>query len=131
MKELDNPKSIGEHLKKRRLQLQLLQADIAKIFDVCEDSITGWENGRSVPQIQYYPKLIEFLGYNPFPVETETLGGRMKQFRILNGLSQEDLAKKMRVNESTIFSWEKGNHAPFPRKKKLIDELLNQKELSK
>ena len=131
LRGLDNPKSIGEHLKKRRLQLQLLQADIAKIFDVCEDSITGWENERSVPQIQYYPKLIEFLGYNPFPVETKTLGGRIKEYRILNGLSQEDLAKKMGVNESTIFSWEKGDHAPFPRKKKLLDELLNQKELSK
>jgi len=131
LKTIENPQVIGEHLKNRRMQLKLFQSDVAKIFDVCEDSITGWENGRSIPQIQYYPKLIEFLGYNPFPVETETLGGRMKNFRILNGLSQEDLAIKMRVNESTIFSWEKGNHSPFPKKKKLLDELLNQKELSK
>ena len=113
------------------MQLRLFQSDVAKIFDVREDSITGWETGRSIPQIQYYPKLIEFLGYTPFPVETETLGGRIKNYRILNGLSQEELAKKMGVNESTILSWEKGDHVPFPKKKKLLDELLNQKELSK
>ena len=109
----------------------MLQADVAKIFDVCEDSITGWENGRSVPQIQYYPKLIEFLGYNPFPVDTETLGGRIKKYRIEQGLSQEEFAKKIGVNESTVFSWEKGEHKPLPSKRKLLTELLTTKELSK
>ena len=130
-KTIENPTVIGQHIKKRRLELKLKQADVAKIFDVCEDSITGWETQRNLPQIQYYPKLIEFLGYNPFPVDTDTLGGRIKKYRIEHGLSQEDLADKIGVNESTIFSWEKGNHAPLPSKKKLLEELLNQKELSK
>lgn len=125
-KTIENPQNIGEHIKKRRLELKLLQSDLAKIFDVCEDSITGWENGRNTPQIQYYPKLIEFLGYSPFLVETETLGGRIKQFRILNGLSQKAFAIKMGVNESTIFSWEKGEHSPFPAKRKILEEILIQ-----
>ncbi|MBL7837016.1 MAG: helix-turn-helix transcriptional regulator [Bacteroidetes bacterium] len=127
---IENPQLIGEHIKNRRIQLRLSQSDVAKILDVCEDSVTGWENGRSTPHIKYYPKLIEFLGYNPFPFETETLGGKLKKYRILNGLSQKEFAKKIGVNESTVFAWEKGNHVPFPRIKKLLEELLNQNEPS-
>jgi DNA-binding XRE family transcriptional regulator len=129
LRGLDNPKSIGEHLKKRRLQLQLLQADTAKIFDVCEDSITGWENGRSIPQIQYYPKLIEFLGYNPFLVETETLGGRIKKYRIEQGLSHKKLGEKIGVDASTIGAWEENKHVPNKSKQRKIRQLFNKKGL--
>jgi len=127
---IENPQVIGEHIKNRRLQLKMTQADVAKVFDICEDSMTGWENSRSKPQIQIYPKIISFLGYNPFSVDASTLGGRIKQFRLIHGLSQEDFAKKIGVNESTIFSWEKGNHEPLPRKRELLEALLNQQELS-
>lgn len=127
---IENPQLIGEHIKNRRVQLKLSQSDVAKIFDVCEDSVTGWENGRSTPHIKYCPKLIEFLGYNPFPIETETLGGRMKKYRIENGLSQEEFAKKMGVDESTVFHWEKGTHVPLTSKLKILEKMFNHKELS-
>ena len=131
LKGLDNPLVISDHLKKRRLQLRLLQADVAKIFDVCEDSITGWENGRSVPQIQYYPKLIVFLGYNPFPVETETLGGRIKKYRIEQGLSHKKLGEKVGVDASTVSAWEEGKHKPTSKMTKILEKIINQRELSK
>ena len=124
MRDIYNPKSIGEHLKKRRLQLQLLQADVAKIFDVCEDSVTGWENERSVPQIQYYPKLIDFLGYNPFPVDTETLGGRIKKYRFEQGLSHKKLGEKIGVDASTIGAWEENEHVPNRKKMKILKQIF-------
>lgn len=64
---LDNPKTIGEHIKRNRVVLCLTQKDIAKIIGVSEDCITYWENGRSKPQKRYYYKIIELLGYDPFP----------------------------------------------------------------
>ena len=128
-KRIENPQLIGEHIKNRRMQLKLFQSDVAKIFDVCEDSITGWETGRSVPQIQYYPKLIEFLGYNPFPFETETLGGKIKKYRIEHGLSHKKFGEKIGVDASTVGSWEENEHAPNRGKKKILEELFNQKEL--
>ena len=130
MKELENPLVISDHLKKRRLQLRLLQADVAKIFDVSEDSITGWENARSVPQIQYYPKLIAFLGYNPFPVGTDTLGGRIKKYRIEQGLSHKKFGEKMGVDASTIGGWEVNEHLPNKAKQKILEQFFNQKEPS-
>jgi len=130
LKTIENPQVIGEHIKNRRMQLKLFQSDVAKIFDVCEDSITGWENGRSVPQIQYYPKLIDFLGYNPFPVETETLGGRIKKYRIEYGLSHKKLGERIGVDASTVGAWEDNEHVPLAKFLRVIKELMNQKELS-
>ena len=107
-----NPITIGEKLKNKRLELGLLQIDIVKIIGVCEDSITLWENDRNEPSIMYYPKIIQFLVYMPFDVDSSTLGGQIKLYQYLHGLSQEDLALKLEVNESTAFHYENNNHKP-------------------
>ena len=103
---------------------------MAKILDVSEDTITYWENGRSSPQISYYPRIIQFLGYNPFGVETDTLGGRIKKYRVENGMSQEQMAKIVGLGEGTLRSWELNKHIPISSKQKILAQLLNQKELS-
>ena len=129
-KSIDNPQVIGEHIRKRRLELGLFQADLVKIFNVCEDSITGWETGRSIPQIQYYPKITKFLGYNPFACETQTLGGRIQKFRFERGLSHKKLGKIMGVDASTISGWESNEHVPNALKRTLLEKIINQKEFS-
>ena len=128
---IENPQTIGEHLKKRRQELKILQKDIARILEVSEECVSNWELDKCKMHISYYPKVISFLGYNPFPVDTATLGGRMRAYRITHGLTQEDLAELVGVNESTVFHWEKGTNTPFPKKMKLLEKILNQKELSK
>lgn len=118
-KSIDNPQVIGDHIRNRRIALNFLQADIAKIFDVSEDSITGWESGRSVPQIQFYPKIIEFLDYNPFPFETETLGERIRKYRFEHGLSHRKFGHMLGIDASTIGAWEKNEHVPISSQKNL------------
>jgi DNA-binding XRE family transcriptional regulator len=102
----------------------MLQSDLAKILDVCEDSITGWEVGRYGPQIQFYPRIIQFLGYNPFSIDASTLGGRIKKYRFENGLSQEKLATQLGIDESTICHWEKNEHKPVREKLKLLESVI-------
>ncbi|HUZ57496.1 MAG TPA: helix-turn-helix domain-containing protein [Hanamia sp.] len=60
-KLLTNPTTIGEKLKNRRLQLGLLQKDVANVIGVCEDSITLWENNRNEPSVVYYSKIIQLV----------------------------------------------------------------------
>lgn len=98
---------------------------MADIFNVCEDTITGWENMKSTPQIQYYPKIIEFLDYNPFPISTETLGGRIKKYRIEQGLSIKRLAKIIKIEERTLVSWEENKVVPKGDKYRKIKELIS------
>jgi DNA-binding XRE family transcriptional regulator len=111
-KQIKNPKTIGEHIKNRRLELGLLQKDVARIIEVCEDSITYWETNRNKPTVVHYPKIIQFLGYVPFEVDTSTLGGQMKLYRYLNGQSQESLAHSLDINKSTVLNYENNKHKP-------------------
>jgi len=108
----ENPVSIGDHIRKKRMELKLFQKDVAKICGVTEDCITNWEKNRSVPQIQFYPLIIKFLGYLPFKVDLTTLLGKLKAYRHMNGLSQKQLGKILMVDAATVCSWELGEHKP-------------------
>ena len=44
-----NPKAIGEHIRKKRMDCRLMQSDVANIIGVSEESIWNWENGRTKP----------------------------------------------------------------------------------
>jgi DNA-binding XRE family transcriptional regulator len=126
-KLIEHPQTIVQYIRNRRIQLSLSQRDVAKVLEVSEDTITYWENSRAQPQIYHYPKIILFLGHNPFPVDTSTLSGRMKKYRNGNGASQEDLAMLVGVNESTIFSCANEEHKPLSSKLKLLEETITQR----
>ncbi|MGR3221007.1 MAG: helix-turn-helix domain-containing protein [Candidatus Anammoxibacter sp.] len=44
-----NPKTIGEHMRKKRMDNRLMQSEVANIIGVSEESIWSWENGRTKP----------------------------------------------------------------------------------
>ncbi|WP_462265738.1 helix-turn-helix domain-containing protein [Mucilaginibacter sp.] len=84
-----NPGTIGEHLKRKRMDSKLLQKDVAKILGVPEDCITNWEKSRSIPQIQFLPLIIQFLGYLPFSFDQTTLSGKLKAYRHLKWIRKK------------------------------------------
>jgi len=44
-----NPHTIGEHLRKKRMDNRLMQSEVTNIIGVSEESIWNWENGRTKP----------------------------------------------------------------------------------
>src|SRR4051812_39233303 len=93
LKDLAEPQTIGQHIRKRRIQLRMKQARLANEFGISEDTLTAWENERNIPQIHFYPKLISFLGYNPFSLDTKSIGGQIYRYRTENGLSHRKLSR--------------------------------------
>jgi DNA-binding XRE family transcriptional regulator len=59
------PKTLGEHVKKHRLECHLLQSQLAKLLGVDRISVQNWERGIYEPSLRVVEKVIEFLGYNP------------------------------------------------------------------
>lgn len=84
----------------------LSQSQVAKILDTRKQYVYTWENDYNKPTVSMYPKIIEFLGYFPFEIDTETVGGRIKKYRYLHGFSQEKMALFLNVDEGTIRSRE-------------------------
>ena len=66
-----NPSSIGEHIRKRRLDLGLHQSDVASLIGCSPWSVLNWEKNRTTPHVRFVPKITEFLGYVPFDTEQE------------------------------------------------------------
>ncbi len=118
-------KTIGNHLLKRRYDLKMSQSQVAKIIGVTTDSITYWENGRSVPQIGYAGKIIKFLGYNPYHIDNKTFGDKLKNCRYLNGLTQKELAQILNIDPSTVGAWEKDTLKPKAKLLKKVTNRLN------
>jgi transcriptional regulator with XRE-family HTH domain len=104
--------TIGDHLRKRRLDLELFQKDVAHILGVCDPSVYNWENNLAEPAIKYIPKIIEFLGYVPFDTSTLSVGERIVVYRRLHGLSQKKLAHDLDIDPCTLRKWERDKRKP-------------------
>ncbi|MBK7407208.1 MAG: helix-turn-helix transcriptional regulator [Saprospirales bacterium] len=58
--------TLGDHLRKVRLDRGLSQPEVARILQVTPDTVTGWELNRHKPRGKSARAIIEFLGNNPF-----------------------------------------------------------------
>jgi len=59
-------KTLGDHLRKVRLDRGLSQMDVARMLKVTENTITGWELNRNQPTARLDKAIIAFLEYIPF-----------------------------------------------------------------
>jgi len=120
--------TIGDHIRKRRLDLGLFQLQVAQQIGVDESTITNWEKGRGEPEIQFIPLIIRFLGYNPLP-PAKSLVERIIRCRRTLGLARYQLAKRLGLDVSTIWHWEVGlAKKPWPSYAKLFLKWLAQNE---
>jgi len=109
---IPNPVTLGEKLRNKRIELGLSQSQVARILDTDTQYVYAWENNHNKPIISMYPMIIEFLGYFPFEIDTLTLGGRIKKYRYLHGMSQEKMAHFLNVDEGTIRGYEREKRTP-------------------
>lgn len=122
----DNPETIGEHIRKKRIETGLLQKYVALLLNVSEDCVTYWENGRSLPQIHHYPRIISFLGYYPLDHETESFAGKLLQIRHCKGLSRNECAALMSVSEDAVRRWEQGTPISNPTYQRRIHSVWDE-----
>ena len=98
-------------LTKRQLSLKLNVSDV---------TIYLWEKNKVQPSLAQIPKIIEFLGHDPFEKETDNLGDKIRKYRRVHGLSQKKVAEQLGIDLSTLTARERGEHRPT---KKLLDKI--------
>ncbi|MDM1048335.1 helix-turn-helix transcriptional regulator [Sphingobacterium hotanense] len=107
-----NPTTIGEHLRKKRIDSDLSQAELAKILGVSTDCLTYWENNRSSPQITYYPRIHHFLGFYTTTFNETKFCDLLRSYRWKDGFSFRALGSLLKVDATTVRAWEKGLSLP-------------------
>jgi len=114
---------LGEEIRKRRLDLNLRQIDVAKIIGCDEMTVVNWEKGYSSPRINRMAKVVEFLGFNPLR-KCDTLAQRIVSHRKALGLTQKLFASRLAVDPSTLAKWERGERVPAGRYFRRVAEVL-------
>jgi transcriptional regulator with XRE-family HTH domain len=123
----DYPKelqTIGDHLRKRRLDLGMLQRQVAECLGVDAMSISYWETNKYQPSLRVIPRIIRFLGYLPYDTSAMALGERTITMRRCLGMSREALAERLGVDESTLRDWEHGMRRPLKRNVEKLNEVF-------
>ena len=62
-----DPKTIGEHLRKKRIDMGLSMAQLAKLleFGVTDSAIEKWEKNQNHPTPEHWARIAHFLGFDP------------------------------------------------------------------
>jgi transcriptional regulator with XRE-family HTH domain len=115
--------TLGDHILKRRLNLGLLQREVADQIGVDETTITHWERNTTTPPIRYIPAIIQFLGYDPLP-PANSFSERLATARQALGLSQRKMAEKLSVDPGTLQGWEAEKHQPTKKSLDVIERVL-------
>jgi len=105
------------------MDLGLLQWEVAERIGCSTDTLLFWEKGRSEPEIRFWPRIIEFLGYNPSP-SPKTVSERLRTVRRATGWSQNRLADELGVDASSVATWEFGRRRPSQRSMRALDSLI-------
>jgi transcriptional regulator with XRE-family HTH domain len=117
-------KTLGDHLRKKRLDLGLLQEQVAAQIGVDEATIWNWENNITATAIRLIPRITHFLTYDPFPV-AESLAEKLKTARRRLGISQKKLAEELGVDPASVRDWERGRHKPTSKSVGKIEKFLS------
>lgn len=75
-------------------------------MSVHERTIRHWETGVT-PRIEHWPRIIDFLGFEPWP-EPTTPAQELQAARRRRGLSIGAAARALGVDPSTLWWWEHG-----------------------
>lgn len=95
------PKTLGEHLKKRRRELGLLQREAAKRMGILTETYLNWEKGHTQPVASQFRPVFAFLGYDPSPAP-RSLAERLEAKRRATGMTFGQIAEHLGWDPATL-----------------------------
>ena len=107
------------------MDLGLLQKEVAQQLGVDTNSVTNWEKGHTSASLHLIPRIIEFLGYTPFFGEGEGFVQQIVEKRRALRVRQEDLARQLCIDPSTLARWEQGKGRPLKKHLHRLNEFLD------
>jgi transcriptional regulator with XRE-family HTH domain len=126
------PTTLGQHLKKKRFTAGLRQKQIAVKLGVSARTLSLWECDRIVPAWAFQPRLIAYLGFDPFtdltpgrpkgnetqcvafltPDGPITMGQKIRQHRLKLRKTLKQFAAELGVSLKTLWGWETDRWQP-------------------
>lgn len=126
------PNTIGGYLRKRRLELNTYQSQVARQIGISTVTLGKWERDRLYPTWPYWSRIIRFLGHDSFKdrtlgkpkgnesrdvaalskAELGSFGRRIIERRLELMKSRSEMAKELGVSVKTLWGWETNRRQP-------------------
>ncbi len=116
----------AEILKNLRLKNNLLQKDMAKILGISEITYTHYESECFIMPMKYLISICNYFHvymdylfgfgkehekiYNNITLDKVLIGKKLKEWRKENKITQMELAKILKTNQSSIAMYERGSN---------------------
>jgi len=114
-------RTLGDHIRKRRIEMGLLQREVAERVGVDKSSVNAWERNYHQPVLRGLPAIADFLGHDlEAPPYEAPLGVRIASKRRRLGLSQKALAGVLGIDEGTLRGLERGR---LPSTRRIRDAI--------
>lgn len=98
----------------------MCQKDVAKALHINQWTLIGWEKGtKHISTPATYPRVIKWLGYDPFP-KPETDGEELRQARLRRGLTAQEAADELGIDQGTWLRFENGQSVLPETKRRLL-----------
>lgn len=115
--------TIGDRIRKKRMDMRLLQRGVAEMIGVSVVVVVEmWELRGHQPHPHSWPGVISFLGYDPYPQSTST-AEKVKAIRRRLGLTRRELAKQLHADPGAISRWEAGGEIHKIKHRKAIAQM--------
>jgi transcriptional regulator with XRE-family HTH domain len=138
------PTTLGQRLKKKRFLAGIRQSEAALKLGVSNRTLSLWETDRVYPAWIFQPRLVAYLGYDPFsdptlgrPKGNETsrvvflssdapvsIGHKIKQLRLRLKKTRKHLAVELGVSVKTLWGWETDRRQPIAQGLEQIMKFL-------
>lgn len=118
------PQFLGEHIKKRRRELGLLQREAGQRMGVSAETVANWEKGKAKPIPSQFKPVVAFLGYDPAP-EPKTLGERFEAKQRRLGVSLAQIARYLGWDPGSLRRYLNGTWHISPNRRDSLNAFLD------
>jgi transcriptional regulator with XRE-family HTH domain len=145
------PETLGQHLRKKRFDSGLRQTEVARRLDISNRTLSCWECDRIYPTWEYWPRIIGYLGYDPFTepslgsrkcnetrgvafsslAKPVTLGQKFVKRRLETRKNRAQAAREMIVSLKTLTDWERDRRIPCKNMRERITYFLGYNPFTK
>lgn len=118
--------TLGDHLRKRRLDLGLTQDQAAIRLGADRTSVSYWESNYRPANEQHLASIYAFLGYRPDPIP-QGFPEKLRYWRQSLGMSQNQLSEALGFNHAAVSAWEIGKKNPSKGSLTRLQAFLQEK----
>jgi transcriptional regulator with XRE-family HTH domain len=118
------PSTLGEHLKKRRHELGLVQREVAAQMVVAVETLINWEKDWTKPVATQFRPVLDFLAYDPLPAPA-TLAERVQAKRRQLGVTFEQVARYLGWDPGSLTRYLNGKWRLTGSRANALDRFLD------